>query len=111
MKFTHTLLLLLIVSCGTPSVQKMEINETDTNIDSIINQSRENLILLDQASRESDSSIAKKVEKTVKQITTLKEEVKQLKTENNALKIKVDDADDAGKPFELLPVSGGKDDR
>ena len=111
MKPTYALLLLLVMGCGTSNTSKTEVNETDTKIDSIINQSKQNLVILDQASRKSDSSITKKVEKTVKQITTLKEEVKTLKEENNELKIKLDDATDGSKPFQLLPVSSGKNDR
>lgn len=111
MKLVYTLLLLLTVGCGTPGIQKMEINETNTETDSIIIQSRENLVLFDETSRKSDSSITEKVEKAVQKINTLEAEVKHLKTENNVLKVKVNDADDTGQPFELLPVSGGKNDR
>ena len=61
--------------------------------------------------KQSDRFINHKVTKAVEQITTLKEEVKTLKEENNELKTKLDDADDAGKPFKLLPVSSGKGNR
>lgn len=111
MKTIYVLLLLLIVGCESPNTQKTETDETNTGVDSIIEQSKENLIFFDEASRKSDSSISKKVEKTVKQISVLKEEVKQLKEENNELKTKINDANDAGKPYQLLPVSGGKSNR
>jgi t-SNARE complex subunit (syntaxin) len=105
MKPVYALLLLLVIGCNSNNTPKIETNESFNKIDSIINQSKQNNILLDQASRESDSSITQKVDKTVKQITTLKTEVKQLKAENNALKTKLNDASNAGEPFKLLPVS------
>ena len=89
---------------------KIEKNEFET-IDTILRKSEENFTTVNRASQRSDSSISEKVEKTVKQINTLKEEVKQLKEENNELKTKVDDANNAGKPFKLLPVSNDKENR
>lgn len=111
MKPVYTLLLLVLLGCNSNNTPKTQPDETAKKLDSIINQSKQNLILVDQASREGDSSITQKVEKTVKQITTLEKENKQLKAENNALKIKLDDASDAGKPFKLLPVSGDQNNR
>lgn len=103
------LLLLIVLGCTSPTETKIENNETYSAIDSIIGQSKKNLVGLDSTIKRTDSTITGKVEKTVKQIQTLKEEVKQLKEENNELKAKVDDANDVGKPFKLLPVSNGKD--
>lgn len=112
MKVVYAILFLFILGCNSNNeINKIEINETDTNIDSIINQSKQNLVIVDKASREGDSSISKKVEKTAKQINNLQATVQQLKRENNELKVKVDDHDDLGKPFQLLPVSGGQDNR
>ena len=111
MRIIYVLLLILAIGCNSNNTTKIENDETIKKLDSIINQNEQNLTTLDQASKASDSSINKKVETVVKQITTLKEENKQLKTENNALKVKIDDNVDAGKPFELLPVSNGKNDR
>jgi hypothetical protein len=105
------LLLILLVSCGSPETNIQE-NETPQSIDSILEQSQRSFVTADSIGRESDSLINRKVTKTVKQITTLKEEVKTLKEENNELKTKLDDAVDAGKPFQLLPVlSNGKNNR
>jgi hypothetical protein len=110
MKITlYSLAFLLLIGCSSNNTSKIEVNETTNKADSILNQSKQSLITADQASKSSDSSINQKVEKTVKQITTLKTEVKQLKEENNALKTQLNDATDAGKPFKLLPVSDGKD--
>jgi hypothetical protein len=101
------LLLTLLVGCSVP-----EINvENNDKVDSVIEQSKKNFFSADSVSKQSDSLINKKVTKAVEQITTLKQEVKILKQENNDLKIKLDDATDVGKPFQLLPVSSGKNDR
>ena len=105
------LLLILLVGCSTPEV-KTESNETSQAIDSILEQSERSFVAADSVGRKSDEFINTKVTKTVKQISTLKEEVKTLKAENNELKTKLDDAVDAGKPFQLLPVlSNGKNNR
>jgi len=103
------LLLIFLVGCSSPEV-KTESNETQA-IDSILEQSKRSFVTADSVGRKSDEFINTKVTKTVKQISTLKEEVKTLKAENNELKTKLDDAVDAGKPFQLLPVSNGKNNR
>lgn len=100
-------LLIILAGCSSPEINIKE-NE-DTKADSVLIESEKSFINADSISKRTDSAINKKVEHTVKQITTLKQEVKLLKEENNALKI--DAADDAGKPFRLLPVSNSKNDR
>ena len=105
------LLFLLILGCSSPNETKVKEDETYSAIDSIIGQSKKNLTVLDSTSKRTDSTITGKVEKTVKQISTLKEENTKLKKENEALKDKLDDIGNGGKPFELLPVSGGKGNR
>ena len=105
------LLLLLMIACQSNQPEtKTQENEYES-ADTILQRNKDNFISVSRASEKSDSSISKKVEKTVKQINNLKEEVKQLKEENNELKAKIDDANDVGKPFQLLPVSNGKDNR
>ena len=116
MKKNHNLIIsgllsLMIMGCESNKQESKNEENTYESIDTILRRNEENFISISRASEKSDSSITKKVEKTVKQINTLKEEVKQLKEENNELKIKVDDANDVGKPFQLLPVSNGKDNR
>lgn len=106
-----TLLSILVIACKSNKQEiKLENNEYES-IDTILRRNQENFDSVSRASEKSDSSISKKVEKTVKQINNLQAEVKQLKEENNELKAKVDDANDVGKPFQLLPVSNGKDNR
>ena len=104
-----SILLILLVSCSSPEIN-VENNETQA-IDSILQQSERSFVTADSVSKQSDSLINRKVTKTANQISTLKEEVKILKQENNVLKIKLDDPVDGSKPFQLLPVSSGKNDR
>jgi hypothetical protein len=96
--------LILLVGCDS-SETNIQDNETPQAVDSILEQSQRSFVTADSVGRESDQFINTKVTKTVKQITTLKEEVKTLKAENNELKVKLDSVDDVGKPFSLLPVS------
>lgn len=103
------ILLILLVGCSSPETNIQ--NNEDQAVDSILEQSQRSFITADSAGRESDKFINTKVAKTVNQITTLQKEVTTLKAENNELKTKLDDAVDAGKPFQLLPVSNGKNNR
>ena len=96
--------LILLAGCDSPETN-IQDNETPQAVDSILEQSQRSFVTADSVGRESDRFINTKVTKTVKQITTLKEEVKTLKAENNELKVKLDSVDDVGKPFSLLPVS------
>ena len=111
MKTLYTLALVLLIGCQPQTNTKIETDESINKIDSILNQSQQTFAASSQASAKSDSTINEKVEKTVKQISTLKTEVKQLKEENNALKVKLTDTVDDIKPFKLLPVSSGQNDR
>lgn len=111
MKTLYTLALLLLIGCQPSINTKIENDESINKIDSILDQSQQTFTTSNTASTKGDSTINQKVEKTVKQITTLQATVQQLKAENNELKVKLDSADDLGKPYQLLPVSGGKDNR
>lgn len=104
------LLLIFLVGCSSPETN-VQNNETSQAVDSILEQSQRSFVTADSVGRESDQFINTKVTKTVQQISTLKEEVKTLKAENNELKVKLDSVDDVGKPFQLLPVSTGKNNR
>ena len=101
--------LILLVGCNSPETNTQ--NNEDQAVDSILEQSQRSFVTADSVGRESDQFINTKVTKTVQQISTLKEEVKTLKAENNELKVKLDSVDDVGKPFQLLPVSTGKNNR
>lgn len=111
MKALYITLLVLIVGCQTKSNEKIQTDESINKIDSILNQSQQTFAASSKASAKSDSTINEKVEKTVKQISTLKTEVKQLKEENNALKVKLSDTVNDSKPFKLLPVSSDQNNR
>jgi cell division protein FtsB len=113
MRKINIILLLFVLTIGCKSTNKeIKIEENEyKNIDTILRRSEENFIAVNNASKKSDSTISKKVEKTVNNITSLKQEVVQLKEENNELKTTVNDFNDAGKPFILLPVSSNKDNR
>lgn len=102
--------LILLVGCSSPETN-IQDNETPQAVDSILEQSQRSFVTADSVGRESDQFINRKVTKTVKQITTLQKEVTTLKAENNELKTKLDDAVDGSKPFQLLPVSSGKNNR
>lgn len=94
----------LFFGCSNP---KEEVKKGDDffMIDSLILQSQKKLEILNSTSKSTDSTITGKVENTVKKITKLKEENIKLKQENEILKDKLDEANDVGKPFKLLPIS------
>lgn len=103
-----SLILLSSIGCNSNKPEiKLDKNEFE-NLDTILRRNQENFATVNRANEKSDSSITKKVEKTVKQINNLQAEVKSLKEENNVLKSKIDDANDLGKPFQLLPVSNSE---
>lgn len=107
-RLTILSVLAVIGTCNAPKQEKTETNEF-TNIDSLLQRSKENAIVLDEASRKSDTSIAGKVEKTVKKMAVMEKQIIQLKAENNELKEQIDsvytDNADAGKPFNIRSVS------
>lgn len=106
MKITYLVLILLLVSCSTYKTENYdERNNLKTSIDSMIEQSQKGILSADSAIKKSDSTITGKVEKTVEQITALKSENKQLKIENHVLKAQLNDINNSGEYFELLPVS------
>lgn len=98
-------LTLLLIGCGQKATEETELlNERYENIDSLISQSQKNIESNNQAIQKSDSVLTEKVEATVNKITTLQTENQQLKVENKELKQELKKANDAGEPFELLPV-------
>jgi hypothetical protein len=112
MKKVYTLIFLVALGCNTsPKTYKIEKNETIDKIDSILIHNQQILIAADSTSKKGDSSIAEKVEQTVKQMTILKQENQQLKKENNVLKVQLNDTTDDSKPFKLLPVSSDQNNR
>jgi len=104
MKYVIAIATLLFIGCTHPETSKIEIDE-HSELDSILTKSQQNLTIVGGANQKSDSLVTGKVEHTVKKISHLETEVKQLKAENNELKDKLDDADDAGKPFSIKSIS------
>ena len=101
-----------IVSCNhEPKVTGNTKEKDYSYIDSLILQSSITNDSMMVATKNSDSNITKKIETTVKQINKLEKQVEVLKKENNELKNIIDKSDDVGKPFKLLPISDGKDNR
>lgn len=96
------LISLLFIGCSTNNT-KVE-NSVDS-VDSVLIKSQENLNKADQINKQGDSSITGKVEKTVQKIQVMEQQITELKQENNELKTMLNDANDAGEPFKLLPVS------
>ena len=101
---TILVVLVSLLACNSPKSTKTQTNEL-TSIDSVLQRSKENAIILDEANRKSDTTITGKVEKTVKKIAVMEKQITELKAENNELKEKLDDVDDAGKPFNIRSVS------
>ena len=95
---------ILLLSCNNSETIKIETNEP-TELDSILTKSQQNLTIVGGANQKSDSIVTGKVEHTVQKIQHLETEVKQLKQENAELKDKLDDVDDAGKPFNIRSIS------
>lgn len=79
-------LLLLTVGCSSPQIKN---ENTYEKIDSIIHHSEISIIRSDSVNRESEKSVAKKVDQTVHKIEGLNEEVSVLKQEVETAKMMV----------------------
>ena len=104
--------LLFVLGCSGEN-QTTIIDETNeySFVDSLIQKNLNTNDSMTLATRNSDSNITKKIEKTVNQINKLEKQVEVLKNENNVLKNIINESNDAGKPFKLLPISDSKDNR
>ena len=111
-KYFHLFLIITIASCNN-GVDNKKTNQTQdySYLDRLIKKNSVTNDSMSNAVKNSDSSITKKIEVTVKQIDKLEKEVKVLKKENNELKNIIDKSDDVGKPFKLMPISDSKDNR
>jgi len=96
------LISLLFLGCST---NETEVDLSVDSTDSVLVKSQENLNKANEINKQGDSSITGKVEKTVQKIQVMEKQITELKQENNELKTKLNDVNDAGKPFKLLPVS------
>ena len=100
--------LAVIGTCNAPKQEKIETDEF-TNIDSLLQRSKQNSAVLEEANKKTDTSITGKVEKTVKKINVMEKQITELKAENNELKEQMDsvytDNADVGKPYNIRSVS------
>lgn len=103
----YFIILLFFISCGQSSVKNTESSDTTnfSKIDSIIIKTKESFNESVNTNKKNDTTINNKVEKTVQKIGHLETQVQQLKQENHELKVKLDDATDAGKPFHIRSIS------
>jgi galactokinase/mevalonate kinase-like predicted kinase len=91
MKYVVAFTALLFMGCNS---QTEQVNTNDyAEFDSIIAKSEQNLTIVSGANKKSDSLVTGKVEKTVKKIKKMENEIKQLK------------ADDAGSSFSIRAIS------
>lgn len=95
------LILFIIASCSSHAPKKIDTS----SIDSAINSNQSSIRNINEVSAQTESKITTKIDNAAKTITNLKEEVKVLKNENKALKSIINSSNDAGKPFELRPIS------
>jgi seryl-tRNA synthetase len=98
---------IVMIACNNPSdFSSSSIKDKYEKLDSVLFKSKNSVTSIGKANQQSDSAISKKVEKTVKKIEVLHNEVVVLKKENNELKAKLGDTVvRVNKPFNLLPVS------
>lgn len=101
-KYILFLILISIFSCNE---NKPVITSDGVNVDSLLLINSVNTHVVSESSKKSDTMITTKVDKTVQKIGNLETQINELKQENNELKGKLDDANDVGKPFRILPVS------
>lgn len=100
----------LLLSCKSNTSKMETVDNTSSTIDSLIQQSKINSEVAQEASSKSDSAITGKVEKTVKKIQKMENEIKELKKENNELKKILYDIDnDRGEPYDIRTISDYQD--
>jgi hypothetical protein len=99
-----TLVLSLILSCQSSKKEDGVMSGPDA-LDTLILNSQKNFEISGKISKATDSAVTQKVDHTVKKITQMEGEIKQLKQENHELKSKLDDANDGGKPFNIRSIS------
>jgi peptidoglycan hydrolase CwlO-like protein len=94
--------LVSLLSCGQENTLK---SKSGVDVDSLLEKNSETFTIVNNVNRKSDSTITNKVDNTVKKIGQLENEIKELKEENNALKSKLDNSNDAGRPFNIRTIS------
>jgi peptidoglycan hydrolase CwlO-like protein len=107
-KIIFSLLVISLVGCQIFSSKNTDESDSlklDSSLDKILINNSKNFELTNQINKQSDSMVTNKVEKTAEKITSLETQVTQLKKENNELKVKLENATDDGKPFNIRTIS------
>lgn len=93
---------IILISCRDNEPLR---TSTNVNVDSLLKKTQQTFESAKIANANGDSSISGKVEKTVQKIRVMEAQITELKQENNELKDKLNDVNDAGERFDILPVS------
>ena len=103
-------LLIFLFGCQSISGQKENNNiKEDAEFMNLLNKVEANTQASSEVQKKASESQTKIVKETITKIVTLKEENKDLKTELNEVKVKLDSVStDMGIPFLLLPISSKK---
>ena len=104
MKYIVALAALLFMGCNNSQTEAVNVNDY-AEFDSLITKSEQSLAIASGANKKSDSLVTGKIDKTVKKITKLETEIKELKAENNELKNQLDASDDNGEPYIIRTIS------
>lgn len=91
----------VVEKSSTTSDRALEIVDVDT----LLERSKNSISSVGTTTLKSDSVLVKRVEKTVTKIENLNHEVKVLKKENRELRARLNDSDNIGGHFGLLPIS------
>ena len=103
------ILLILLLGCQATAQNESETAKKDSEFQNLLSKVEENTKASAKVQKEASKEQSKIVTETVSKIITLKEENKNLKTELNEIKDKLDSVStDMGIPIKLLPISSKK---
>lgn len=104
------LLLIFLFGCQSISGQKENENlKEDAQFKDLLKKVEANTQASAEVQKKASENQTKIVKQTITKIVSLKEENKDLKTELNEIKVKLDSvSNDMGIPFMLLPISSKK---
>ena len=103
-------LLIFLFGCNATAQNESETAKKDREFENLLSKVEENTKASAKVQEEASKKQTQIVTETVSKIITLKEENKDLKTELNEVKVKLNIANaDTIIPFQLLPISHKKD--
>ena len=103
-------LLIFLFGCNATAQNESETAKKDREFQNLLSKVEENTKASAKVQEEASKKQTQIVTETVSKIITLKEENKDLKTELNEVKVKLNIANaDTIIPFQLLPISHKKD--